>query len=369
MWKRNKLAALLLALAMLASLAGCGKGGAPQEGDGSSVVIEEGSGDAQQLPVHTEGDPSIPDVTIGDPLEAPPAEDLPSDPVESPEAEPPAVSPEPSGTDAGFYKPLTDLDDVPEFSGEPYVAINSNIPKIGPSDLTTDAFERYADLDELGRCGTAFVNVCQELMPTKERGDISSVKPSGWHNAYYDFIDGGYVYNRCHIVGFQLAGENANEKNLITGTRFLNIEGMLPFENMIADYVKETGNHVLYRVTPVFRGDELVCRGVHMEGFSVEDGGAGVSFNVYAYNAEPGVAIDYATGFTSEGGNVDPETAHRTPSAPQGTQYVLNTRTMKFHRLGCASVESMSAGNREDVTALRDDLVVKGYEPCGICNP
>lgn len=368
--RHNRFLALLLALVMVFSLAGCGRQG--EDPGGSSVVVDEGGQPFQAEPSEAPGEepsPSIPGVTVGDPSDAPPQGGQVDTPVETGPVETPSADPGTEPSDPGFYKPLTSVDDVPEFSGEPYVAINSNIPKIGPTDLTTEAFERYSDLDELGRCGTAFVNVCQELMPTKERGDISSVKPTGWHNAYYDFVDGGYVYNRCHIVGFQLAGENANEKNLITGTRFLNIEGMLPFENMVADYVKETGNHVLYRVTPVFRGDELVCRGVHMEAFSVEDGGSGVSFNVYAYNAEPGVEIDYATGFTSEGGNVDPDEAHRTPTAPQGEQYVLNTRTMKFHRLGCSSVASMADDNREDVTALRDDLISQGYAPCGICNP
>lgn len=158
-------------------------------------------------------------------------------------------------------------------------------------------FETYSSLDALGRCGVAFANVCTDTMPTEPRGEIGSVKPTGWHTVRYDdLIDGMYLYNRCHLIGYQLTGENANERNLITGTRFLNMEGMLPFENMVADYVQETGNHVLYRVTPDFQGNELVARGVQMEGYSIEDNGAGICFNVYAYNIQPGIEIDYLTG-------------------------------------------------------------------------
>lgn len=186
--------------------------------------------------------------------------------------------------------------DVPAFSGEPYVVINDNTPEFADSDLTVAAYESYSQLDYLGRCGVAMACVGQELMPTGERGSIGQVKPSGWQTVKYDFVDGKYLYNRCHLIGFQLAGENANECNLITGTRFLNVEGMLPFENMIADYIKETGNHVLYRVTPIFDGENLVARGVQMEALSIEDGGEGICFNVYAYNNQPGVVISYLTG-------------------------------------------------------------------------
>lgn len=186
--------------------------------------------------------------------------------------------------------------DVPAFSGDPYVVINDNAPEFLDSDMTVDAYESYTRLDSLGRCGVAIACVGKELMPTEDRGSIGQVKPSGWQTVKYDFVDGKYLYNRCHLIGFQLTGENANERNLITGTRFLNVEGMLPFENMIADYIKETGNHVLYRVTPVFDEDCLVARGVQMEAFSVEDAGEGICFNVYAYNNQPGVNIDYRTG-------------------------------------------------------------------------
>ena len=188
------------------------------------------------------------------------------------------------------------LAQVPAFSGQPYVAVNDNVPYFSDADLAASPFESYSDLDALGRCGTAYALVGKETMPTEERGEIGSVKPSGWHTVKYDFVDGHYLYNRCHLIGYQLTAENANEKNLITGTRYLNVDGMLPFENMVADYIKETGNHVLYRSTPVFEGNNLVATGVLMEAESVEDKGEGVLFCVFVYNAEPGVEIDYATG-------------------------------------------------------------------------
>ena len=188
------------------------------------------------------------------------------------------------------------LEDIPEYSGEPYVVINDNQPDFDLDDLSTEEFEIYSMLDALGRCGQAFANISLYTMPTEERGEIGQVKPSGWQTVRYDFVDGKYLYNRCHLIGYQLAGENANEKNLITGTRYMNVEGMLPFENMVAWYVEDTGNHVLYRVTPIYEGLNLVASGVQIEAFSVEDEGEGICFNVYAYNVQPGVVIDYATG-------------------------------------------------------------------------
>lgn len=189
------------------------------------------------------------------------------------------------------------LDEIPEYDGQPYVIIDDNIPEFSEEDMVTRGFEEYSNLDFLGRCGVAYANVGQDTMPTEKRGDISNVYPSGWENEEYDFItDGGYVYNRCHLIGYQLAGENDNEKNLITGTRYMNVEGMLPFENEVAEYVEETDNHVLMRVTPIYDGTSLVASGVQMEAKSVEDDGEGVQFNVYCYNVQPGVEIDYATG-------------------------------------------------------------------------
>ena len=188
------------------------------------------------------------------------------------------------------------LADIPEYSGEPFVMLNDNQPNFGLEDMTTEPFEYYSELDSLGRCGVAYANVCIEIMPTEERGSIGQVRPSGWQTVKYDCVEGKYLYNRCHLIGYQLAGENANKQNLITGTRYMNVTGMLPFENMVDDYVEETENHVLYRVTPIFEGKNLVASGVQMEAFSVEDEGEGICFNVFVYNVQPGVVIDYATG-------------------------------------------------------------------------
>lgn len=255
-----------------------------------------------------------------------------------------------------------DLSAIPTYEDEPYVVLQDNIPGFDESDWTTQAFETYSPLDELGRCGVAYANICKELMPTEERGEIGQVKPSGWHTVTYDVVDGRYLYNRCHLIGYQLAGENANEENLITGTRYLNVTGMLPFENQVADYVEDTGNHVLYRVTPIFQGDNLVASGVQMEGYSVEDGGEGVSFNVYVYNVQPGVIIDYETGESRlEGSDA--------PSQEVAAQYVLNTSSKKFHLPGCSSVETIKEGNRQDYQGSREALVEQGYTPCGVCHP
>ncbi len=202
-----------------------------------------------------------------------------------------------NSTDMSDYEDfLAVFDTLPEYTGSPYIIVNDNTPFFTETDKTTVSFERYGELDSLGRCTAAYANVGKDLMPTEKRGSIGSVKPTGWQTAKYDNVDGKYLYNRCHLIGYQLTAENANKKNLITGTRYLNVSGMLPFENMVADYIKETNNHVLYRVTPVFIGDNLVASGVLMEAESVEDNGDGILFNVYCYNVQPGIVIDYATG-------------------------------------------------------------------------
>lgn len=273
-------------------------------------------------------------------------------------------------------------DDIPAYSGTgAYIEINNNVPYFNEADYTTIAFEDYSSLDSLGRCGVAYVNVCQEIMPTEERGSIGQVKPSGWHTIKYDCVDGKYLYNRCHLIGYQLSAENANTENLITGTRYLNVDGMLPFENMVADYVKETYNHVLYRVTPVFDGDNLVATGVLMEALSVEDKGDGICFNVFCYNVQPGVTIEYATGDSSLNDNsatTTPEPVVTTPAAETttpttepsaGTTYILNTNTHKFHYPSCSSVDQMNDSNKQEYTGSRDDLMAQGYSPCGRCNP
>lgn len=189
-----------------------------------------------------------------------------------------------------------DIENLPEYDGNSYVIVNDNIPYFKEEEYTTTSFEKYSELDSLGRCGVAYANISKDLMPTEKRGSIGMIKPSGWQTIKYDHIDGKYLYNRCHLIGYQLTGENANEKNLITCTRSMNTKGMLQFENMVTKYIKDTGNHVLYRVTPVFEGNNLVATGVEMEAYSVEDSGKGIKFNVFVYNIEDGIIIDYKTG-------------------------------------------------------------------------
>ena len=251
------------------------------------------------------------------------------------------------------------LSQIEEYAGEPYVEVNGNIPYFTEEELTTEPFEWYSPLDDLGRCGVAYANICTELMPTEDRGEIGMVRPTGWHTVRYDgIVDGNYLYNRCHLIGYQLAGENANEENLITGTRYLNVEAMLPFENLVDDYVDDTGNHVLYRVTPIFEGDHLLASGVLMEGYSVEDEGRGICFCIYCYNVQPGVALDYATG--------DSWLEGETP--PAEITYILNTNTMRFHLPTCPSAEEIKAENRATASS-REEALAAGYQPCGRCNP
>ncbi|MBU5434769.1 DNA/RNA non-specific endonuclease [Pseudoflavonifractor sp. MSJ-37] len=260
---------------------------------------------------------------------------------------------------------VTALTDIPAYSGGPYVVVDDNVPEFPQSDFTTNSFESYSPLDDLGRCGVAYVNVGVDLMPTEPRGNISQVRPTGWQSVKYDNVDGKNLYNRCHLIGFQLTGENANKQNLITGTRYMNVDGMLPFENMVADYVKETEHHVLYRVTPVFQGDELVARGVRMEAQSVEDDE--VCYDVYVYNVQPGIEIDYTTGesrLSGDGGSSD--TAN---SVSPSQRYVLNTSSKKFHLPDCSGAKNMSTSNRQDYTGRREDLIAQGYTPCGTCKP
>ena len=285
------------------------------------------------------------------------------------------------------------LREIPAYSGTPYTEVNGNQPYFTEEELTTQSFETYSELDSLGRCGVAYANVGQDLMPTEPRGEIGAVKPTGWHLVKYDNVDGKYLYNRCHLIAYMLAAENANPQNLITGTRYLNVQGMLPFETKVCDYVKNTGNHVLYRVTPIFDGDNLLADGVLMEAYSVEDAGEGISFCVFAYNVQPGIGIDYATGdnwaegsgtYQSTVASVAEETPAPQPetdttvqaspesSAPQESQgitYVLNTNTMKFHYPTCSSVDDMKEKNKQIYTGSRDEVINMGYVPCKRCNP
>ncbi len=257
------------------------------------------------------------------------------------------------------------LAEIPEFSGVAYVAINNNQPYFTEEDYTTKSYEYYSPLDDLGRCGVTMACIGEDIMPTGERGEIGQVKPTGWVTAKYDFVDGKYLYNRCHLIGWQLTGENANEQNLITGTRYMNVDGMLPFENMVDDYIEETGNHVLYRVTPIFKDDELVARGVTIEAYSIEDNGEGICFNVYCYNNQPGVEIDYATGKSWLG--TDTSTTN-TPSNTD-TEYVLNTKSKKIHLPDCSSVAKIEEDNKETTDKSKEELINMGYEPCGSCKP
>ena len=293
-----------------------------------------------------------------------PAEETPSannEPASQEQVEQSQQEEQPQKVDASTYT----LDDIPAYSGEPYVEINGNVPIFTDEDKARSTFEEYSPLDYLGRCGVAFMLASEETMPTEERGDIGDVKPSGWHTVRYNgVVEGNYLYNRCHLLGFQLSGENANEQNLITGTRYMNTEGMLPFENHIADYIDATGNHVLYRVTPIYTGENLVADGVQMEAYSIEDKGNGINFNVFCYNVQPGVVIDYATGES---------TLEETPEEESTTgieqHYILNTNSKKFHYPDCSSVDDMSKKNKQDYAGTREDLINQGYDPCGRCNP
>ena len=264
------------------------------------------------------------------------------------------------------------LDAIPAYDGKAYVAVNNNEPFFTDSDMTTTAFENYSDLDSLGRCGVAYANICKDIMPTEERGKIGMIKPSGWHTVKYDVIKDRYLYNRCHLIGYQLAGENANPKNLITGTRYLNVEGMLPFENLVADYVNNTGNHVLYRVTPMFSGSNLVANGVLIEAKSVEDNGGGILFNVYCYNVQPGVGINYengdswldgTTGNASSGSDTSAAENSAADSSNSETMVHITATGKKYHRAGCRTLK------KSDTEVTLDEAKSMGLSPCGICNP
>ena len=254
---------------------------------------------------------------------------------------------------------------IPKYQGKIYVAQNKNKPQFTKKQLSNKkSYEKYGKLDKYGRCTTAISNIGKDLMPKTKRGAIGMVKPTGWHTIKYDCVDGKYLYNRCHLIGYQLTAENANEKNLITGTRYMNVDGMLPFENMIADYVKETDHHVLYRVTPIFEGNNLVASGVEMEAMSVEDNGDGILFNVYCYNVQPDITIDYTTGDSYLSTD-----STSNSSASNKTTYILNENTMKFHTQDCPSVKQMKSENCKEYTGNRQDLLDQGYEACQKCHP
>lgn len=248
-------------------------------------------------------------------------------------------------------------EDVPEYEGDPYVTVNGNEPEFSDELKTGDDFEVYGELDNQSRCTAAIASLSVDTQPAgnEERGDISSVHPSGWKS--------GMGWERCHLIGWQLCAENANERNLVTGTHYMNVTGMLPFENRVDWYISETGNHVLYEVEPVFRGKNMICSGVHMQAESVEDSGRGISFNVFCFNVSPGKEINYKTGEVT---TVDQEEAAANTFE---RTYVLNTNTMKFHYPTCSSVGQMAEHNKEYATESREELIKRGFSPCGNCEP
>ncbi len=272
---------------------------------------------------------------------------------------------------------LPDSNNVESISfhqGKTHEIVDNNIPAFTDEERTCDeAFETYSELDSLGRCGVAFANICTDIMPTEPRGEIGQIKPTGWHTVKYDIVDGMYLYNRCHLIGYQLAGENANEKNLITGTRYMNVSGMLPFEDMVADYVDETGNHVLYRVTPIYEGDNLIASAVQMEAYSVEDDGEGICFNVKVYNSQPGIVIDYANGDSWLDSRSDSESDSELDSVSNNEmadkEFVVNTNTKKYHIPSCSSVTDIKEHNKLTKKCSEDELLSEGYAPCSRCNP
>lgn len=277
-----------------------------------------------------------------------------------------------------------DISLVPKYSGSPYVVVNGNIPYFSVSGVAPVSMEYYSDLDDLGRCGVTYACIGTDIMPTEERGEIGNVKPSGWNqNKYPGVIEALYLMNRGHCLGYQLTAENDNPSNLISSTRYMNVDGMLPFENMVADYVKETENHVVYRVTPIFEGDNLLATGVLMEGYSLEDDGDDICFNVFCYNVQPGIYIDYSDGSnyliedvtesvpeegTEAESSEEPEPEEE-PSESAGATYILNTNTKKFHYPSCSSVDQMADKNKQEYTGNRDELISSGYDACKRCNP
>ena len=312
--------------------------------------------------------------------------------------------------------------DIPAYTGALCININHGEPGFTAQDETRGTFMRFSDLDFEGRCGTAFARIGPDTVSNEKRGDISQVHPSGWVQRKYSFVDDGMLYNRSHLIAHQLCGENANEKNLITGTRTFNAVGMLYYEELVGDYVRSTGNHVLYRVTPLFAANDLVARGVQMEAKSVEDNGEAVQFNVFVYNVEPGVAIDYVTGESWEssetpqvtskgsatittaaaaradkaagsangskadggsgsgsgagssgsnagdGGGAGSNSAGNQSTSEQ-QDYILNVKNKKFHKPDCSAASDISSANKQDFTGTRDQLIARGYSPCGICKP
>lgn len=344
---RKRILLWILSILVCLTMAGCGDPGGISTNAGSAASAESAEGTAAQSENAEKSDTifgkTTPDKTTSD--------------VSAP---------------AAF-----DISQVPAYSGSPVVDINHSVPFFTDDQMTTEAYETYSSFDSLGRCGPAIACIGPESMPTEGRGSISSVKPTGWVQKAYDNVDQGYLYNRCHLIGYQLTGDNvyADGLNLITGTRYMNVEGMLTNEDTVADYIKETGHHVMYRVTPVFEGNNLLASGVLMEAKSVED--PGVEFCQFAYNVQPGITIDYATGNSHETTEEEAKqqasksqsTKSSSSSKSSNTTYVLNTNTKKFHKPDCPSVKSTKEENKTEWTGTREELIAAGYEPCGRCKP
>ena len=352
----KKILALLLSLAMLLSFAGCDLD-TYDYSDGSSstpsTTISDTKDDTSNTTDTTsQGQESKP--TTGSTTQTPPTNEKPNNT---------------QGVGSGTGKAV-DPSKLPAYSGTAYTIVNDNQPNFSAAELTTKGYEKYSNLDSLGRCGVAIASCGKEIMPgaNEERGSISSIKPTGWIQKSYSGVSGGYLWNRCHLIGWQLSAENANKQNLITGTRYMNINGMLPFENMVADYIKETGNHVAYRITPIFVGNNLVCSGVQMEAYSIEDEGDSICFNVYCYNVQPGITINYATG---DSAGPSSGTTTSTPSnehndnndnqASSGDMVWIPKSGSKYHsRSGCSNMKNPSQVTKQEAEN-------QGYEPCKKC--
>lgn len=343
----RKLLALLLTLVMLFSFVGCDL--ESYEYDDSSSTISSAIEDETSSTVSDEENSKLEES---------------SQSTDSSTPQPQKPSSVGSGT-ATAVNPSS----LPKYSGEAYVVVNNNQPNFSAAELTTQGYEKYSNLDSLGRCGAALASCGKEIMPgaNEERGSISSIKPTGWIQKSYSGISGGYLWNRCHLIGWQLSAENANKQNLITGTRYMNINGMLPFENMVADYIKETGNHVAYRITPIFEGNNLVCSGVQMEAYSIEDDGDDICFNVYCYNVQPGITINYANGDSSSPSSNNGTTSS-TPSSTQNNNlassgdmvWIPNSGSKYHSHSGCSNMK-----NPRQVT--KQEAINQGFDACKKC--
>ena len=351
----NRFLALFLSLIMLLSFAGC-----------NSDTYDYTNSSTGQPTISTEEDSTKSDTDSQiQPEQSSAGESMDKKDSSSVTEKPSATISVGTGT-AKAVEPST----LPAYSGSAYTVVNGNQPNFSASELTTVGYEKYANLDSLGRCGVALASCGKEIMPTdgEERGSISSIKPTGWVQAKYDGISGGYLWNRCHLIGWQLSAENANKQNLITGTRYMNIEGMLPFENMVADYIRETGNHVAYRITPIFEGNNLVCSGVQMEAYSIEDAGDGICFNVYCYNVQPGISINYATGDSSGPSSstttitpsIEQDNTNDNQAASGDMAWIPNSGSKYHSRSGCSNMK-----NPRQVT--KQEAENEGYEPCKKC--